>query len=268
MRLEQVLAHKGLKTTLATIGVSGVGMAVAVAAYLVSDMLAQERVRNIAKPFAAWAISAGFLAKSVRLAAIRRYTLCMVVAFLLYGIADIAMEYGAALLPLGVLLFLIGHIVFSLGVFVSRSLATESDTPAEGAPRVRYVLCVVFLAVFGLFTVNAVYIVLNYTQSAVLAVFGFVYPLMFAAIAISALLCWRRAVSMVLTVLGTVLFAASDTVIVIQRFVVSLYWMDLFIMSTYWLAMALLACAAVPVVWHATKKHPIEEPAAKAAKLD
>lgn len=246
---------RSLKITLATLCVTCVGALAAVCAYLHYDSRAEEHLRDLAKPFAAWFLGAGFVVKGVRFAAVRRYALQMALVFALYGAADIAMEFGARTLALGVTLFLVGHAVYTHAIVHARTLPCEADVAPEGSARTRRAAAAAVALVFAAVTANSVLLVGRRTHSAVLAVLSAAYPLTFAAMAVCAVLCWRRAVAAALTVLGALVYAASDTVVAVQRFVAQRPWMDLFIMASYWLAIFLLACAAFPVVWHATHHH-------------
>lgn len=246
---------RSLRITLATLCATCVGALAAVCAYLHYDSRAEEHLRDLAKPFAAWFLGAGFVVKGVRFAAVRGYALQMALVFALYGAADIAMEFGARTLALGVTLFLVGHAVYTRALVQAWALPCEADAAPQGSVRARRAAAVAVALVFGAVTANSMHIIVRRTHSAVLAVLSAAYPLTFAAMAVCAVLYWRRAVAAVLTVLGALVYAASDTVVAVQRFVAHRPWMDLFIMVSYWLAIFLLACAAFPVVWHATNHH-------------
>lgn len=246
---------RSLKITLATLCATCVGALAAVGAYLHYDRRAEEHLRDLAKPFAAWCLGAGFVVKGVRFPAVRGYALRLGAVFALYGAADIAMEFGARTLALGVSLFLAGHALYTRCIVLARALPCEADAAPQGSPRARHMAAFAVLAAFLGVTANSVHIIVRRTHSPVLAVLSAAYPLTFAAMAVCAVLCWRRAVAAALTVLGALVYAASDTVVAVQRFVAHRPWMDLFIMVSYWLALFLLAAAAFPVIWHATNHH-------------
>ena len=226
---------RSLKITLATLCATCVGALAAVGAYLHYDRRAEEHLRDLAKPFAAWCLGAGFVVKGVRFPAVRGYALRLGAVFALYGAADIAMEFGARTLALGVSLFLAGHALYTRCIVLARALPCEADAAPQGSPRARHMAAFAVLAAFLGVTANSVHIIVRRTHSPVLAVLSAAYPLTF--------------------VLGALVYAASDTVVAVQRFVAHRPWMDLFIMVSYWLALFLLAAAAFPVIWHATNHH-------------
>ena len=124
----------------------------------------------------------------------------MFLAYFLYGLADIIIELGTAMMVMaaGAIGFLIGHIVFIIGIAKSKKVQTESDLPYPASKCVRIVLSVVFCLIFVTVTVIAIRIITAHSNDVAIIAVCVIYPASFAVMSVVALFSWRHKSSLIL----------------------------------------------------------------------
>ena len=211
----------------------------------------REGLATAVKPCVVWEMAAFFAVCGRRWPVLRPLAARAAGAFVLYGVGDVVMELGTALTPLGIVLFLCGHALYYLAIRRSSHIPSEQSVALSGTQKQRTVAAVLVCVLLEVGTTAAVLGIGSASGQYAVAVLAWVYAQLFVATAAAALRRWRRPLSCVLTALGALLYAASDTCVAAERYLVSRWWMRPFVMSTYWLAVACYAAAVVPLIAHA-----------------
>jgi len=203
------------------------------------------------KPMFPWAISACLLVFSIYIPYTKQFCFIMFLAYFVYGAGDIIIELGDAWLAPGAIAFLIGHIIFTVGLVKSKKARSESDLPKPISKCTRIILCVVLVVIYIALTATAIYIITSYSKDIAMIAISIIYPLSFATMSVLAVFNWRHMSSLVLNLVGALVYAASDVATAMQALIENQPWMHYFIMPSYWVALLLFAASLLPVVFRA-----------------
>lgn len=198
-----------------------------------------------------WEIAGCFLAYYFGIPGSKPFAFFTMLTFFVYGVADIIIELGDAMLAAGAIAFLVGHIVFIVAIIKSRKIQSEANVPWQGSRCVRITLAIVFAVIYLAITVFAVHLVSSKGGDISLIAISVIYPLSFAVMTVLGICFWRRTSSIVLTIIGGLVYAASDVCTALQALGDNTPFIVRFIMPSYWVALILLACSALPLIFHA-----------------
>ena len=198
-----------------------------------------------------WEIALCFLAFFFAIPGSKSFAFFTFLTFFIYGVADIIIELGDAMLALGAIIFLVGHIVYIVAIIKSRKTQSEANVPWQGNRCVRITLAIIFGLIFLAITVGAVHLVSSKGGDISLIAISIIYPLSFAVMTVLGICFWRRMSSIILTIIGSLVYAASDICTALQALGDNTPFIVRFIMPSYWVALILLACSALPLILHA-----------------
>lgn len=233
------------------LGVTCVVLVVTTIVFFYGVSIKSDVVTLSSKPIFPWAIALCFLAFFCGVRSTESLCINMFCTFLVYGAADILIELGDEMLAVGAITFLIGHVFYIFTICDSRSTESEEKVMFQGTKSVRTILAVIFALFYLGVTAAAIYLVIHLGGDISIVAICVIYPLSFVIMTVLGVLYWRRASSIVLTIVGGIIYAASDICTALQALGEDNIVLVRFIMPSYWVALLLLAFSAFPLVYHA-----------------
>jgi len=252
-----------MKTTKIVLAANLLIFCVMIGIFIYGHMADKILYAHIAKPFVAWSFMLFFGSVALRFAELKNLALRLVFVFFMYGVGDISMEMGTAMTPVGIVLFFVGHVFYIMSISYAKDLPTEKDVPSVLQPSSRKILAGVCATVLFAGTTIAVVCVGRANGPFFFCVMAEIYAQLFTTAAIIGSLKWRRASSIILTVIGSYVYAASDICVAAERYITPYWWMPVFVMSTYWIAVVLYALSFFPIMFHVILKQDKEKPKEK-----
>jgi len=209
---------------------------------------------HIVKPLVAWTFLIFYGYSAFSCPGLKGLAWRLFSVFFIYGVGDIVMEWGTVYTPLGMVFFFIGHVIYLWSLARMNDYESEQDVTPVMQPKTRKILA--FICGFLIFacTTIAVIVVVRTSHEYIFCGGAEVYAQLFTTAAFLALIKFRRAGSIFLTVIGAFIYAASDITIAIERYVYPVWWMPVLVMSTYWGAVLCYAAAFFPVFFHGIEK--------------
>jgi len=252
-----------MKTSKILLAINFAIYAVSIALFTWFMKIDRHAYADIVKPFVVWSFAVFFCGTAIRFPELSGLAKRLTVVFLFYGVGDVIMEMGTALTPAGIVLFATGHIFYILSILFTHDAPFEKDVESEMKPSSRKALAIVAASIMVIGTTSVVIWIARGTGLYVFCTMAEIYAQMFTTAIIVACLKWRRVSSIVLTILGSAIYAASDICIASQRYMVNLPWMQPFVMVTYWSAVPIYALSFFPVFFDVIRKAGKEKPKEK-----